>query len=193
MELSRRNFLKFSAGALGAAGILGFDASPAMARVPAMKISQARVTKGICPYCSVSCGVLVYTLTDGSLNVKAKTVHVEGNPDDPVNRGTLCPKGATLKDFLNAPNRLTKPLYRAPGATEWKEVTWDWTIDKMAALVKDTRDRTFVEKDDNGRTVNRCGHIASVIGCPVSNEEGYLGIKIARALGLIALETQARV
>jgi formate dehydrogenase major subunit len=195
MELSRRNFLKFSAGTLGAGaiGMLGFDAAPAMARITSLKISQARVTKGICPYCSVSCGVLVYTLTDGALNVKARAVHVEGNPDDPVNRGTLCPKGATIKDFLNAPTRLTKPLYRAPGMAEWKEVTWDWSIDKMAALIKDTRDKAFVEKDDKDRTVNRCDNITAIFGSTLGNEEGYLGVKIARALGLVALETQARI
>jgi len=105
MELTRRSFLKLSGASIGAGivGGLGFDLKPAQARVRELKIARANVTKSICPYCSVSCGVLIYSLTDGAMNVKPRVIHVEGNPDDPVNRGTLCPKGAALKDFINSP------------------------------------------------------------------------------------------
>lgn len=194
MDLTRRSFLQIS-GAVGAGvlGGLGFDLTPAQARVRELKISRAKVTKTICPYCSVSCGALVYTLTDGAMNVKPRVIHVEGNPDDPVNRGTLCPKGAMMKDFINASRRLTTPLYRAPNAKEWKEVSWDWALDRIAKLIKESRDKTFLEKDEQGRTVNRCDTIAWFMGSPLGNEEGYLGVKLGRALGLTALETQARI
>jgi len=195
MELTRRSFLKLSGASIGAGviGGLGFDLKPAQARVRELKIARANVTKSICPYCSVSCGVLIYSLTDGAMNVKPRVIHVEGNPDDPVNRGTLCPKGATLKDFINSPQRLTKPLYRAPGAKEWKEISWEEALDRIAKLIKDTRDRTFIEKDEQGRVVNRCESIAWIVGSTIANEEGYLWIKTGVALGLVARETQARI
>lgn len=195
MELTRRNFLKLSGLSVGAGALagLGFDLSPAQARVSQLKISNAKVTKSICPYCSVSCGVLIYTLTDGAMNVKPRVIHVEGNPDDPVNRGTLCPKGATLRDFINSPQRLTKPLYRPPGAKEWKEISWQEALDRIAKLIKDTRDRTFIERDAEGNLVNRCESIAWIVGSTIANEEGYLWVKTGVALGLVARETQARV
>lgn len=195
MELTRRSFLKFSGASIGAGlvGGLGFDLKPAYARVRELKIAKANVTKSICPYCSVSCGVLIYTLTDGAMNVKPRVVHVEGNPDDPVNRGTLCPKGATLRDFVNSSHRLTKPLYRPAGAKEWQEISWDEALNRIAKLIKDTRDRTFIEKDDQGRVVNRCESIAWIVGSTLGNEEGYLWVKTGVALGLVARETQARV
>lgn len=195
MELTRRSFLKVAGVSAGATltGGLGFDLKPAMARVRDLKISNAKAVKSICPYCSVSCGVIIYSLTDGAMNVKPRVIHVEGNPDDPVNRGTLCPKGATLKDFINAPTRLKKPLYRPAGAKEWQEISWEEALDKIARLIKDTRDRTFIEQDEQGRTVNRCESIAWVEGSTIANEEGYLWIKMGVALGLVARETQARI
>lgn len=195
MELTRRSFLKVAGVSTGATltGGLGFDLRPAMARVRDLKISNAKAVKSICPYCSVSCGVIIYTLTDGAMNVKPRVIHVEGNPDDPVNMGTLCPKGATLKDFINAPSRVKKPLYRPAGAKEWKEISWDEALDRIARLIKDTRDRTFIEQDDQGRVVNRCESIAWVEGSTIANEEGYLWVKMGVALGLVARETQARI
>lgn len=195
MELTRRSFLKVAGISAGAtlSGGLGFDLKPAMARVRDLKISSAKAVKSICPYCSVSCGVIIYTLTDGSMNVKPRVIHVEGNPDDPVNRGTLCPKGATLKDFINSPNRLKKPLYRPPGSKEWQEISWEEALDRIAKLIKDTRDKTFIEQDDQGRIVNRCEGIAWVEGSTIANEEGYLWVKMGVALGLAMRETQARI
>ncbi|ADC89591.1 molybdopterin oxidoreductase Fe4S4 region [Thermocrinis albus DSM 14484] len=195
MEVTRRGFLKLTGVSLGTGliGSLGFDLSPAYARVRELKIAKAKAVKSICPYCSVSCGVLIYSLTDGAMNVKPRVIHVEGDPDDPVNRGTLCPKGATLRDFINSPQRLTKPLYRAPGSTEWKEITWEEAIERIARRIKDTRDRTFIERDAEGRVVNRCESIFWLTGCTIENEPGYLMVKLGRLLGLVALETQARV
>ncbi len=194
-ELTRRGFLKLSGLSIGTAiiGGVGFDISQAQARVREMKIANAKVTKSICPYCSVSCGCLIYTQTDGSMNVKPAVVHVEGNPDDPVNKGTLCPKGATLKDFINSPLRLKKPLYRPAGSDSWKEISWDEAIEKFARWVKDTRDKTFIEKDEQGNVVNRTEGFAWFIGSPLGNEEVYLSVKVGVALGTILRETQARI
>ncbi len=195
MELTRRSFLRVAGISAGATltGGLGFDLKPAMARVRDLKISNAKAVKSTCPYCSVSCGVIIYSLTDGAMNVKPRVIHVEGNPDDPVNRGTLCPKGATLRDFINSPQRLKKPLYRPPGARDWQEISWEEALDRIARLIKHTRDRTFIEKDEQGRTVNRCESIAWVEGSTIANEEGYLWVKMGVALGLVARETQARI
>jgi len=193
MELTRRGFLKLAAGSAVGAGALGFDIAPAEAAVPSLKISAAKVSKSICLYCSVSCGVLVYSQTDGSLNAKARAIHVEGNPDDPVNRGSLCPKGSSLIDHINAPMRITKPMHRKPGAADYEETTWDFALDRVARLIKDTRDKGFQVKDDKGRTVNRVTNMATVIGCQTGQEEGYLGLKVARALGQTGVETPARI
>ena len=191
--ITRRNFLKLSAGTAVGAGLLGFDTSPAFGRVGGLKIGMARVSKTVCPYCSVSCGVLVYSQTDGSGNVKARAVHVEGNPDDPVNRGSLCPKGATLIDFLNSPLRLSKPLHRKAGAAKFEEVSWDFALDRFARLIKDTREKGFSEQDAQGRTVNRVENMAAIFGSQPGQEEVYLGLKLFRALGLIGIETPARI
>jgi len=195
MKVSRRDFLKIlgatTAGGLG--GILGFSAEPALARIRDLKISKAKVGKALCPYCSVTCGLLVYALTDGAKNVKGRVVHVEGDPDNAVNRGSLCSKGANLKDLLNSPNRITKPLYRAPGATEWKEISWEEAIEKWAKWIKDTRDRTFVEKNEAGKIVNRCESIFWVHGGRSDSEATYLWVKIARVLGLTNLEFLGRI
>lgn len=193
MDLTRRGFLKLTAGTAVGAGALGFDTRSAEAAVPALKVSAARVSKNVCVYCSVSCGVLVYSQTDGSMNAKARAIHVEGNPDDPVNRGTLCPKGASIIDQINNPMRVTKPMHRKAGSSEYEETTWDFALDRIAKLIKETRDRGFQATDDKGQTVNRVVNMATVIGSQTGNEEGYLGVKLNRALGLVPLETPARI
>jgi formate dehydrogenase major subunit len=193
MELSRRNFLR---GALvGGAGfsLLGFDLKPAVAQLKELKIARATETRSTCPYCAVGCGVLIYTIGDRAKNVTPQVIHVEGDPDCPTNRGTLCPKGASLEQDILNERRLLKPQVRRPGATEWEDIPWDNALDEIARWTKKTRDDTFVEKDANGRTANRCEGISFIGGCTDTNEFNYLVVKTMRSLGLVYLENQARV
>jgi len=193
MEFSRRTFLK---GALaGGAGfsLLGFDLTPAVAQLKELKIARATETRSTCPYCAVGCGVLIYTIGDKAKNVTPQVIHVEGDPDTPTNRGTLCPKGSSLEQDMLNPRRLTKPQVRRPGATEWEDISWDNALNEIARWTKKTRDDTFVEKDANGRTVNRCEGISFIGGCTDTNEFNYLVVKTMRGLGLVYLENQARV
>ena len=193
MALNRRQFFKIGIGG-GAAGLLfGFDVKPALAQAKSLKIARTTQTQSICPYCSVSCGVIIHTLGDKAKNVTPQVVHVEGDPDDPINRGTLCPKGASLyHDILNE-RRLMKPRVRRPGKTDWEDISWAQAIDEIAHHIKKTRDETFVEKDDQGRTVNRCETIGFNGGCTDTNEINYLIVKTMRSLGVCYLENQARV
>jgi formate dehydrogenase major subunit len=193
MALNRRQFFKLGLSG-GAAGLLfNFDIKPALAQSKSLKISRTSETHSICPYCSVSCGVIIHTLGDKAKNVTPQVVHVEGDPDDPINRGTLCPKGASLyHDILND-RRLLKPQVRRPGGTKWEDISWDDAIKEIAAHVKKTRDDTFVEKDDQGRTVNRCEGLAFNGGCTDTNELNWLVVKTMRSMGVCYLENQARV
>jgi formate dehydrogenase major subunit len=193
MALNRREFFRIGAAG-GAAGLLfGFDVKPALAQARGLKIERTTETHSICPYCAVSCGIVIHTLGDKAKNVTAQVVHVEGDPDDPINRGTLCPKGASLyHDILND-RRLLRPEVRRPGSTKWEEISWDKAIDEIARHVKTTRDQTFKETDDQGRTVNRCETIGFNGGCTDTNEINYLIVKTMRSLGVCYLENQARV
>jgi formate dehydrogenase major subunit len=193
MEFSRRTFLKGSI--LGGAGLsaLGFDLQPAYAQAQALKISRASETRSTCPYCSVSCGVIIYTLGDKAKNAIPQVVHVEGDPDHPINRGTLCPKGSSLEQDILNERRLLKPQVRRSGSDHWQDISWGDAINEIAQRVKKTREETFVEKDDQGRTVNRCEGIAFTGGCTDTNEFNYLVVKTMRSLGVCYLENQARV
>ncbi|HKV12462.1 MAG TPA: twin-arginine translocation signal domain-containing protein [Thermoanaerobaculia bacterium] len=193
MDLTRRDFLK--AGAIGglATTVLGFDLAPAYAQLRDLKIARATETRSTCPYCSVSCGVLIYTLGDKAKNVTPQVVHVEGDPDHPINRGTLCPKGASLQQEILNPRRLVKPQVRRPGSDHWEDISWDTALDEISRWVKKTRDASFVEKDAEGRTVNRCEGMAFTGGCTDTNEFNYLVVKAMRSLGVCYLENQARV
>jgi len=193
METSRRNFIKIAGLGGAAATVFGFDLKPVYAAVRELKISRATETRSTCPYCSVSCGVLIYTLGDKAKNVTAQVIHVEGDPDHPINRGTLCPKGASLEQDILNERRLLKPQVRRPGGTDWEDISWDQALDEVAAWTKKTRDETFVEKDANGKTVNRCEGIAFTGGCTDTNEFNYLVVKSMRSLGVCYLENQARV
>jgi formate dehydrogenase major subunit len=193
MNLSRRDFLKFSAvGGVGAT-ILGFDLAPAYAQMRELKIARATETRSTCPYCSVSCGVIIYTLGDKAKNVTSQVVHVEGDPDHPINRGTLCPKGASLQQEILNPRRLTKPQVRRPGSDHWEDISWDAAIDEIGHRVKKTRDETFVETDEQGQMANRCEGLAFTGGCTDTNEFNFLVVKTMRSLGVCYLENQARV
>jgi formate dehydrogenase major subunit len=193
MDVSRRSFFKASVTGIGATTMatLGFS-TEALAQVRQFKLARTSETRNTCPYCSVGCGVILHGLGDGAKNARTEIIHVEGDPDHPVNRGTLCPKGASLVDFIHSPHRLTRPEYRAPGATEWKPVDWDWALDRIARLVKDDRDRNFVARNGDV-TVNRWTTTAFLAASASSNETGYLTVKVLRSLGMTALDNQARV
>jgi formate dehydrogenase major subunit len=200
MGVSRRDFLKISGSTL----LLGPLAAPAPADAQerAIKIAGAKETRTICPYCSVGCGIIVHT-KDG------KVVNTEGDPEHPINEGTLCPKGASIFQMINNDTRVLKPLYRAPGADAWKEVEWEWALDQIARKVKDTRDKSFKltskskvkEKQPDGTdkeiekdfTVNRTDAIAHVGSAALDNEECYLLQKMLRSWGLVYIEHQARI
>jgi formate dehydrogenase major subunit len=193
MNPSRRDFLKLTTVGGAAAAVFGFNLQPAYAELRRLKIARANETRSTCPYCSVSCGVIIYTIGDRAKNVTAQVVHVEGDPDDPINRGTLCPKGASLQQDIQNARRLLKPQVRRPGGTDWEDISWDDALNEIAAKVKKTRDDTFIEKDAAGHTVNRCESIAWTGGCTDTNEFNFLVVKAMRALGVVHLENQARV
>src|ERR671912_1251611 len=151
MATSRREFIRNATTGGIALSVLGFDLTPALAQIRDLKIARTTETRSTCPYCSVSCGVIIHTLGDRAKNVTPAVVHVEGDPDAPINRGTLCPKGITLKQNIVNDRRLTKVMYRAPGSRSWEDKPWDWAIDRIAALVKQTRDEHLIVKDARGR------------------------------------------
>jgi formate dehydrogenase major subunit len=201
MGVSRRDFLKLSGSSL-LLGTLSADPASAETKERELRIKGAIETRTICPFCSVGCGIIVHT-KDG------KVINTEGDPEHPISEGTLCSKGASLYQMMNNPARLKKPQYRAAGATEWKEVEWDWALDEIAKKVKDTRDRTFkttskskvkekaadgteknVEKDF---VVNRTDGIAHVGSAALDNEECYILQKLVRSWGLVYIEHQARI
>jgi formate dehydrogenase major subunit len=190
MEPTRRSFL----GAGLAASLLGFDLRPAQAAVRELKIARTTEVRSTCPYCSVSCGVILHVLGDQSRNVHAGVVHVEGDPDHPINRGTLCPKGVALKQNVVNDRRLTRVMYRAPGGDRWEHKSWDWALDRIARLLKESRDSKLVEKDAQGRVINALTSVGVIGGCTDSNENNYLMVKAFRAgLGVIPLEQQSRI
>jgi formate dehydrogenase major subunit len=191
MEITRRGFLK--ATGLGTTVALGFDVSRAEAEMREFKISRTTETRSICPYCAVGCGVILHTLGDKAKNAKPAVVHIEGDPDQPVSRGSLCPKGITLKGDITHKNRLTKPRVRKPGSSAWEEISWDEAISKIARHVKETRDRCFVAKNAKGQLVNRNPGMAMIGGCTDTNEFNYLQWKVITALGVPYRDTQARV
>jgi formate dehydrogenase major subunit len=159
MELSRRGFVKLTGASLMAStvGALGFGLSgeALAASVRPFKLSATTETRNTCTYCSVACGILIYSMGDRAKNALSNIIHIEGDPDHPVNRGTLCPKGAGLLDIVHAPTRLRVPKYRAPGGSEFKPVSWDFALDRIARLMKQDRDAHFVAKNAAGTTVNR--------------------------------------
>ena len=193
MHIYRRAFIQTTV--IGGAGLsaFGFDVGPAYAQAKTLKIERTTETRSTCPYCSVSCGVIIHTLGDRAKNAVPQVVHVEGDPDHPINRGTLCPKGASLEQDIVNERRLLKPVVRRPGSNRWEDISWDQAIGEIAERVKKTRDATFVEKDQRGRTVNRCEGIAFTGGCTDTNEFNYLVVKTMRSLGVVYLENQARV
>jgi formate dehydrogenase major subunit len=192
VNITRRSFFKITAAGTTSLAAMGFSSSEALAEARQFKLVRTSETRNTCPYCSVGCGLIIYSLGDNSKNARSAIIHIEGDPDHPVNRGTLCPKGASLVDFIHSPNRLKYPEYREPGGTEWKRVTWDWALDRIARLMKDDRDKNFLTKSGD-LTVNRWTTSAFLAASASSNETGYLTVKVLRALGMTALDNQARV
>jgi formate dehydrogenase major subunit len=188
MAVSRREFLKVGGAgtALGALTALGADISPKVARAQELRIARAETHPSVCCYCSVGCGLLVHTV-DGQI------VNIEGDPASPLNYGNLCPKGAAVFQLHVNPNRLTKVLYRKPGGTQWDVVELDWAMGRVAELVKQTRDETFVEALPNGKRVMMSPGIFSLGGALLDDEWNHVHQKLMRGLGIVAIENQARI
>jgi formate dehydrogenase major subunit len=192
MKLSRRDFLKLSGATTGSVLLPTGVALAAKGKTfPLHK--PIGETPTICCFCAVGCGAIV--ASEPGPDGKRKVVNLEGDPDHPINQGTLCSKGQALAQ-LNldvGKKRLTKPLYRAPGSSEWEQKSWEWAIEEIAKRIKATRDQYFIVQDDEGRTVNRLEAIASLGGAALDNEECSLIVKAMRALGLVYIEHQARI
>ncbi len=195
MLVTRRQFFKISAAGLGSSSIaaLGFSPSEALAEVREFKLERSTETHNTCPYCSVSCGLIMHSMGDKAKNAELSIFHIEGDPDHPVNRGTLCPKGAGLVDFVHSPNRLKYPEYRAPGSKEWKRISWDEAFTKVALLMKDDRDKNFIRKNAAGATVNRWTTTGFLAASASSNETGWITHKVVRSTGILGFDNQARV
>ena len=201
LPVTRRQFLQFSAvsaaglstSSLSSLAILGFSATDVLAEVREYKLARTTETRNTCPYCSVGCGILMYSLGDKAKNAPADIIHIEGDPDHPVNRGTLCPKGAGLLDFVHSPNRLKYPEYRAPGSDKFVRISWDDAFDRIAHLMKNDRDQNFIPKNADGATVNRWLSTGFLAASASSSESGYFTHKVVRSLGMLAFDNQARV
>ena len=194
MQVTRRQFLVGAGAVTGglALSTLGVNVNPARAYAADLtkinKVLDATQTTSICCYCSCGCSVICSTGEDG------KVFHIEGDPDHPINEGTLCPKGAALMQTTEVnEHRLTKVLYRAPNATDWEEKDWDWALIEMAKRIKAVRDADFVATNSKGNVVNRVETIAHGGSSNVDNEECFMMASVARALGLVYIDHQARV
>lgn len=196
MELSRRQFFRICAGGMAGTTVasLGFLSSFSVhAETRQYKLLKAKETRNNCTYCSVGCGMLMYSLGDTAKNVKESIYHIEGDPDHPVSRGSLCPKGAGVLDYIHSETRLQYPEYRAPGSDKWQRISWDDAINRIARLMKDDRDANFIEKNAQGVTVNRWSTTGMLCSSAASNETGILDGKFARGLGMVAIDCQARL
>lgn len=198
MSISRRGFLKLAGASIAAAtslGAMGFSDAEAAeaAHVRPFKLATMTEARNICTYCSVACGIIMYSKGDLSAGEKAELVHIEGDADHPTNRGTLCPKGAALKDFVKAKTRLTKPRHRAPGSDKFQEISWDEALDKIARAIKDDRDANLIEKNAAGLTVNRWTTAGFLAASATTNETAWATWKVVRSLGIVGFDNQARV
>jgi len=197
VELSRRRFMQSAgAGVVGTSlGAFGFgDVESAYAEtIRPFKLAGTKETRNTCPYCSVACGVILYSEGDRSKGEKAKIVHIEGDPDHPTNRGTLCPKGAALLDFVHAETRLQYPMIRKPGSSKFERVSWDQALDRVARLLKEDRDKNFIAKNGDGVTVNRWTTTGFLAASATTNETAFATYKVVRSAGMVVFDNQARV
>ncbi|CAM5769538.1 formate dehydrogenase-N subunit alpha [Bosea minatitlanensis] len=196
-ELSRRQFMKAAGAGLGGSAVaaLGFGgAEEALAQaVRPFKLTGTTETRNTCPYCSVACGVIMYSLGDKSKNAHQAIVHIEGDPDHPTNRGTLCPKGSALLDFIHSETRTTTPQYRGPGEKAFRPIGWNEALDRIARLMKDDRDKNFIRTNQDGVTVNRWLTTGFLAASATTNETAFLTYKVVRSSGILAFDNQARV
>ena len=196
MRYTRRQFIKISSAGLAGSSMIKLGLGPtkeALAEVRQYKLQKAKEVRNTCTYCSVGCGLLIYSQGDGSMNARESIIHIEGDPDHPVNRGTLCPRGAGLIDYVHSESRLRYPEYRKPGAKEWQRISWEEAFSRIATLMKKDRDANFIAKNEQGETVNRWLSTGFLAASAASNEAGYLTHKIVRSLGILAFDNQARV
>ncbi len=195
MQVTRRKFFKICAGGMAGTSVaaLGFTPTAALAAPREYKLLRAKETRNTCTYCAVGCGMLLYSLGDGAMNSKGKLIHIEGDPDHPVSRGALCPKGAGALDYVNSDRRVRYPEVREAGSKEWKRISWHEAVERIARHMKDDRDANFVEKNEAGETVNRWMTAGFLAGSACSNETGILTQKFVRSLGIVFTDNQASI
>jgi len=197
IDLSRRAFLQTSgAGIAGTAlGAFGFGEAEAAqaAAVRPFRLVNTTETRNTCPYCSVACGVILYSKGDLRKGEKADIIHLEGDADHPTNRGTLCPKGSALLGFVKSPTRLLHPMIRKPGSDKFEQVSWEEALDRVARLMKDDRDKNFVATSDDGVTVNRWITTGFLAASATTNETAFETYKVVRSAGMLVFDNQARV
>ena len=197
VELSRRSFLKLAGAGAAAStlGAMGFGTAEAAtaAHVREFKLATTTETRNICTYCSVACGVIMYSNGDLNAGEHADLIHIEGDADHPVNRGTLCPKGAALKSYVKSESRLTHPRIRRPGSDSFEEISWDEAFDKIARAVKDDRDANLIERNEDGTTVNRWTTTGFLAASATTNETSWLTYKTVRSMGIVGFDNHARV
>ena len=197
MELSRRQFMAGAgAGLVGTSlGALGFgDVETAYAEaIRPFKLARTTETRNTCPYCSVACGIIMYSKGDRQKGEPADITHIEGDADHTTNRGTLCPKGAALLDFVHAETRLKYPMLRKPGSDRFERVSWEFALDRIARLMKDDRDKNFVARNNDGVTVNRWTTTGFLAASATTNETAFATYKVVRSAGMLVFDNQARV
>lgn len=197
IDLSRRSFMKLSGAGVAATTLTAMGFAEAEAAVAAQvrdfKLTTTTETRNICTYCSVACGIILYSKGDLAAGEKAELIHVEGDADHPTNKGTLCPKGSALKDYVKAETRLTHPRIRRPGSDKFERISWDEALDKIARAVKDDRDANLIEKNAEGVTVNRLTTTGFLAASATTNETAWATWKVVRSLGLVGFDNQARV
>lgn len=197
MELSRRLFLKGATAGVAVTSLaaFGFGETEAAhaAAIRSFKLAGLTETRNTCPYCSVACGVILFSKGSLAKNERAELIHVEGDADHPTNRGTLCPKGAALLDFVHSETRLKQPMVRKPGSDRLEPVSWDYALDRIARLMKDDRDANIVERNNDGVTVNRWTTTGFLAASATTNETAWATYKVVRSAGMVVFDNQARV
>ena len=197
MEISRRGFMHGATASLAGTtlGALGFgDIESAHATsIRAWKLEGTTETRNTCTYCAVGCGIIMYSKGNLAKGENAEIISIEGDPDHPTNRGTLCPKGAALLDMVHAKTRLLYPQIRKPGSDKFERVSWDFALDRIARLLKEDRDKNIVVKNNDGLTVNRWTSTGFLAASATTNETAWATYKVVRSAGMVVFDNQARV